>query len=87
MAKVTILTQMCKGLDDCGICRYVCPERLFEASREMNASGYFPPELTRPEDCTGCQTCMICCPDFAIVVETEEKQTYQNTEEEHGAEQ
>jgi 2-oxoglutarate ferredoxin oxidoreductase subunit delta len=35
----------------------------------MNELGYLPPELKNAADCTGCQNCMIYCPDFAIVVE------------------
>ena len=86
MAKLTILSQSCKGVDDCGICKFVCPQQLFQACREMNAAGYYPPELTDPDECTGCRTCMLCCPDFAIVVEKEEKPTDYNSEDPHGAE-
>jgi 2-oxoglutarate ferredoxin oxidoreductase subunit delta len=39
----------------------------------MNEAGYYPPEITDPEACTGCQNCMIYCPDFAIAVEKDEK--------------
>ena len=67
--KVTIFTESCKGMDDCGICRFVCPKDLFEACKEMNAAGYYPPEIKDESECTGCQNCMICCPDFAIVAE------------------
>ena len=73
MPKVTIFSEFCKGVDDCGICAFVCPEQLFKACQEMNAAGYYPPEITDPEACTGCQNCMIYCPDFAIAVEKDEK--------------
>ena len=69
MPKVTIFSQSCKGVDDCGICAFVCPENLFKACRQMNDAGYHPPEITDPGACTGCQNCMIYCPDFAIAVE------------------
>ncbi len=69
MPIVTILSQICKGVDDCGICAHVCPEQLFETCREMNESGYYPPEIKDPDKCTGCLNCMICCPDYAIIVE------------------
>ena len=69
MPGVTILTQVCKGIDECGICAYVCPEHLFESSKEMNESGYYPPKVINQEGCTGCRNCMICCPDFAIIVD------------------
>ena len=35
----------------------------------MNPAGYIPPEVTDEVSCTNCQSCMIYCPDFAIVVE------------------
>lgn len=69
MASVTILRQSCKGVEDCGICTFVCPKGLFQVSSEMNEAGYLPPELINEADCTGCENCMIYCPDFAIVVE------------------
>jgi 2-oxoglutarate ferredoxin oxidoreductase subunit delta len=72
MPKVTILSQACKGIDDCGICEYVCPQQLFEACKEMNDAGYYPPEISDQTECTGCLNCMICCPDYAIIVEEEE---------------
>jgi 2-oxoglutarate ferredoxin oxidoreductase subunit delta len=72
MPKITIFSQTCKGVDDCGICAYVCPEQLFEACREMNESGYYPPEIRNPDECSGCLNCMIYCPDYAIVVEKDE---------------
>ena len=38
MSKITIFSETCKGVDDCGICAHVCPEQLFEACKEMNES-------------------------------------------------
>lgn len=81
MPKVTILSQSCKGVDDCGICAFVCPQDLFEACSTMNDTGYYPPEITDPDECTGCQNCMICCPDYAIVVEKDEKTSSQKQED------
>lgn len=69
MPTVTIIRQSCKGVEDCGICTYVCPKRLFKISKKMNEAGYLPPEIKNKKLCTGCQNCMIFCPDFAIVVE------------------
>lgn len=75
MPKVTILSEACKGIDECGICAYVCPEQLFAASRQMNESGYYPPVIKKAHACTGCLNCTISCPDFAIVVDNDaEKQ-------------
>ncbi len=69
MSKVHIFQDSCKGVDDCGICAFVCPKNLFETCNQMNEAGYYPPEITDPDECNGCQNCMICCPDYAIVVE------------------
>ncbi len=73
MSTVTILEQSCKGVEDCGICTFVCPVSLFRASGKMNNLGYVPPQIDEPEKCTGCRNCMIYCPDFSIVVEKDEK--------------
>ncbi len=69
MPTVTILEQSCKGVEDCGICTFVCPKSLFRASDKMNNVGYVPPRIEGQEKCTGCMSCMIYCPDFSIVVE------------------
>ena len=69
MSKISIFPQSCKGIDDCGICMFVCPKHLFVKSRELNESGYLPPEIKDDSECSGCMNCMIYCPDFAIVVE------------------
>lgn len=71
MAKVTLFPQACKGMEDCGICALVCPQDLFVSSGEMNQAGYLTPRLTQPEECTGCENCMLSCPDMAIVVAKE----------------
>jgi 2-oxoglutarate ferredoxin oxidoreductase subunit delta len=69
MPKVTLFPKSCKGIEDCGICAFVCPKSLFVASEEMNEAGYLPPKLPEDDKCTACGNCMIYCPDFAIVVE------------------
>lgn len=69
MGNITILNNSCKGVEDCGICIFVCPKGLFQACDQMNELGYLPPELKDEAECTGCQNCMIYCPDFAILVE------------------
>lgn len=69
MTKLTILRQGCKGADQCGICKFVCPEGLYRDSGQMNDAGYIPPEIFDQDRCTGCGNCMIFCPDMAIIVE------------------
>ncbi|MCF8104288.1 MAG: hypothetical protein K9K64_02285 [Desulfohalobiaceae bacterium] len=69
MTKVNIISESCKGVESCGICIYVCPKGLFGPSSDMNSFGYIPPKIQNIDECTGCQNCMIYCPDFAIVVQ------------------
>ena len=69
MAKISLLLQSCKGVEDCGICIFVCPKEVLIESDKMNEAGYIPPKVKDETLCTECQNCMISCPDFAIVVE------------------
>lgn len=68
MSKITIFNQSCKGVEDCGICIFVCPQEIFAPSKEINDAGYLPPDKKDEDQCTDCQNCMIFCPDFAIVI-------------------
>lgn len=75
MSKVFVFSQSCKGFEECGICSFVCPKNLFKASGEMNQLGYLPSEIVDQEECIGCENCMIYCPDLAIVVEKDPKES------------
>ena len=69
MADLTIYQELCKGVEECGICIEVCPKKLFFPSEGLNRKGYKPPRVENPETCTQCQNCMVYCPDLAIAVE------------------
>jgi 2-oxoglutarate ferredoxin oxidoreductase subunit delta len=69
LPKIYLLREACKGVNDCGICMFVCPKGVLEASDELNRKGFFPPEVVDENACTQCGNCMIFCPDMAIVVE------------------
>ena len=69
MSGITIFKNTCKGVEDCGICIFVCPKDVFEASDEMNELGYMPPRVAHEDACNVCMNCMISCPDMAIVVD------------------
>lgn len=84
MAKVTILRKACKGVEGCGVCVFVCPKDLFRASEEMNEAGYLPPEIDDESECTVCENCMIYCPDFAVVVEKDPKNSRDKGEDKDG---
>lgn len=73
MPKVTILKDACKGINDCGICRFVCPKNVFGVCDSLNEKGFFPPEVVDESACTCCENCMIFCPDMAIVVKKDKK--------------
>ncbi|MDR1732707.1 MAG: 4Fe-4S binding protein [Synergistaceae bacterium] len=70
MRLIRINAEGCKG---CGICVAFCPVKVLEMSGELNARGvHFPVTVeSRADRCTKCKTCMIHCPDFAIVVTQE----------------
>jgi len=70
LAEVTLYQELCKGVEECGICIEVCPKKLFSPSEKLNRKGYKPPRVENPETCTQCQNCMVYCPDLAIAVES-----------------
>lgn len=69
MSAITIFQNVCKGVEDCGICIFVCPQKLYEPSGQMNERGFVPPQVIDESKCVRCLTCMESCPDMAIVVE------------------
>ena len=71
MPDITIFEDTCKGVEDCGICIFVCPKEVYELSEGMNRNGFLPPRVARGDQCNGCLNCMISCPDMAIVVNKE----------------
>ena len=73
MAEMRIFRELCKGVEECGLCIEMCPKKLFRPSKSLNPKGYRPPEMTQAETCTGCENCMIFCPDLAIAVKGKKK--------------
>jgi 2-oxoglutarate ferredoxin oxidoreductase subunit delta len=67
-SSVRIFQELCKGVEECGICLSVCRREVFKPASSLNRKGYLPPEIARPESCTSCENCMIFCPDMAITV-------------------
>ena len=65
MIEIVVNPKYCKG---CSICIDVCPRKVLQPSKEINAKGYTLPEAVNIEVCTQCQLCEIVCPDFAIAV-------------------
>lgn len=69
MAKGTIKVNevLCKG---CGLCIPACPKKIVKLDEsKINATGYNPAMLFKPEDCIACASCARMCPEAAITVE------------------
>ena len=67
MAKVTFLTDVCKG---CGLCVTACPKKIIRlATEKLNKKGHSPAEITDQEKCIACAFCATMCPDCVITVE------------------
>jgi 2-oxoglutarate ferredoxin oxidoreductase subunit delta len=47
--------ESCKGIDDCGICLFVCPADVFVSSEALNDLGYMPPRVGDESRCVGCE--------------------------------
>ncbi len=71
MDKSIIIDKLyCKG---CQLCIEVCPKNVYDLSTERNTKGYLVPAVARLEDCVGCLTCEMTCPDLAITVNVPKK--------------
>ena len=67
MAKMTVITERCKG---CGLCTAACPKNIVVLQKEKrNKKGYFYAECTDQDACISCAMCGMMCPDCAIIVE------------------
>ena len=63
---VRIDAELCKG---CGYCKELCPKQVYEFGEDMNAAGYKYMAVVAMDNCIGCRTCMMVCPDFATQVD------------------
>jgi len=67
MAKIIVDERVCKG---CELCVGACPRKIIALDpKRINAKGYHPAALIKPEECIGCAMCAVMCPDCAITVE------------------
>ena len=63
--QIVVNTNRCKG----SLCIEACPKGVIAlADKKVNVSGYPFIEAARPDDCTGCASCAIVCPDGCITV-------------------
>ena len=65
--RVSFDQKYCKG---CGLCISVCPKKIIELDMsKVNSKGYNPAHVVRMEECIGCSSCALMCPDAGITVE------------------
>jgi 2-oxoglutarate ferredoxin oxidoreductase subunit delta len=70
--RVHIDPQLCKGTEGCSICIDLCRTEVLGPAGSRSARGVHPAAVLRPEQCTGCDLCMLHCPDLAVAVEHRE---------------
>jgi len=71
LAQIRIYQELCKGIEECGLCLYTCQKEVFKSSEALNQKGYRPPVVVKENQCTACENCVIFCPDLAIVISGE----------------
>jgi 2-oxoglutarate ferredoxin oxidoreductase subunit delta len=73
VSNIRIYQELCKGIEECGICLSVCRREVFKPAPALNRKGYRPPEIAREDECTSCGNCMVFCPDLAVAVAQKQK--------------
>lgn len=63
--KLIVDENRCKS---CGLCVEFCPKKTLEIGSGINVQGYNFVVQKNKENCIGCDTCGIICPDMAIGV-------------------
>lgn len=65
MAKVEVLSELCKS---CSMCVAICPKKILEIGDKANAKGYYAVTVNEPDKCIGCAMCATMCPDLALEI-------------------
>ena len=71
--RVHIDPHLCKGTEGCGICVDLCRAKVLGPADALSARGVHPAVVLHLEQCTGCDLCMLYCPDLAVAVEHREE--------------
>ncbi|QGT99875.1 hypothetical protein SYNTR_1282 [Candidatus Syntrophocurvum alkaliphilum] len=67
--RVRFVAELCKA---CQLCVRFCPKDVLSLDKHIiNVLGYHPVKAINPDDCNGCATCALMCPDLVITVERE----------------
>ncbi len=66
--QVVVKQEFCKG---CNLCIEYCKPQVLASSHSLNEMGYHYAEAANPEQCTGCMSCTLVCPDLVIEVYSE----------------
>jgi len=64
--KLEIDPRLCKGTEGCSICMDRCEEKVLAPAPALSARGVHPAAVMALAQCTGCELCVIHCPDLAI---------------------
>ncbi|MFA6107273.1 MAG: 4Fe-4S dicluster domain-containing protein [Candidatus Latescibacterota bacterium] len=67
--RVHIDPRLCKGTEGCGICVELCRAKVLGPAPALSPRGVHQAVVLIPEACTGCDLCMLYCPDLAVAVE------------------
>lgn len=70
--QVYIDPQLCKGTEGCGICVDLCRPKVLGIAESLSARGVHLAIVQTPEECTGCDLCMLYCPELAVAVDHRE---------------
>ncbi|MCR4399253.1 MAG: 4Fe-4S binding protein [Firmicutes bacterium] len=62
---VEVDQEQCKG---CGLCVHACGKNLMILSERFNIKGFHPAACRDTNACTGCRSCALMCPDWAITI-------------------
>lgn len=67
--RVRFFIERCKA---CELCVRFCPRDVLGLNEHtINILGYHPVADLNPDECNGCGTCALMCPDMVIEVERE----------------
>ena len=65
--RVSFDQKYCKG---CGLCISVCQKKIIALDlSKVNSKGYNPANVENMDECIGCASCAMMCPDAVITVE------------------